>query len=398
MSEPLPLSDISHRDTAIARVSATPINVPLTLSLAGSQRSTNLSAVLCQVETRGGLIGNGFTSITDEEAVAPILSELVAPNVVGEDAMAHERLWDKLYWLLTPRGQTGYAAHAMAAFDIALWDIKGKALGRPIWRLLGGARARVPIYVTCGFPFLDREALVAVARDTVAQGHTRIKMTVAAEALARRDDPRPVADLIAEDARRVLAVREAVGPDIGLFVDANCNLDPYHAGRLADMIAPARIDLFEEPLTQNDIPAMADLRRRTGLALACGQNEGLAFRFRDMLTAGAVDMIQPNVTITGGFTQVLRIAGMAAAFNVPIANGGAWQFHNMHLHGGLAHGGLIEYHLPAAAFYAAVFDDIPKPDGPWLDLPDGPGLGFEPNRDAVAEFAGRPPARGRGKG
>ena len=83
-----------------------------------------------------------------------------------------------------------------------------------------------------------------------------------------------------------------------------------------------------------------------GIPLAAGQNEGLAFRFRDLLQHRAVDILQPNVVIGGGFTQCLRIAGMAAAFNVPIANGGAWPFHNMHLHAGLANGGLVEYHYP----------------------------------------------------
>lgn len=151
--------------TRITRVTATPINVPIRMTLAGTEKETNLSAVICEIETEGGLSGHGFTAITEEEAVAPIINELIAPVLTGEDAMNTERLWDRLYWLLTPRGQTGYASHAMAAVDIALWDIKGKRLGEPIWKLLGGARKRVPLYVTCGFPFLDRAQLVQVAMD-----------------------------------------------------------------------------------------------------------------------------------------------------------------------------------------------------------------------------------------
>lgn len=384
--------------TRITRVTATPINVPIRMTLAGTEKETNLSAVICEIETEGGLSGHGFTAITEEEAVAPIINELIAPVLTGEDAMNTERLWDRLYWLLTPRGQTGYASHAMAAVDIALWDIKGKRLGEPIWKLLGGARKRVPLYVTCGFPFLDRAQLVQVAMDCVADGHTRIKMTVAAEALSRRDEPRCIMELIREDAARVLAVREAVGDGVQIFVDANCNLDPFHAAKLAEMIAPAHVELFEEPLTQNDIPQMAQLRAHTGLALSCGQNEGLAYRFRDMLRAEAVDVVQPNVTITGGFTQCVKIAGMAAAFNVPIANGGAWPFHNMHLHGGLSNGWLIEYHLPAVALCQQIYTGLPEPEGAWLTLPEAPGLGFDMNRDAIAEFAARGSSRGRGKG
>ena len=110
-----------------------------------------------------------------------------------------------------PRGQTGYAAHALAAIDVALWDIKGKALNQPVWRLLGGAHPRVPVYATFGFGFFDREQLAAAAKLWVAQGFKRLKMTVGNEALRHRDQ-RPVMEVIREDAARVRAVREAVGP------------------------------------------------------------------------------------------------------------------------------------------------------------------------------------------
>lgn len=389
--------DIKRGDR-IARLHATPLNVPLEIEVAGHRKPTNLSAVVCEVETHDGQTGHGFTAITEEEAVAPIINELIAPAIADADPLETEAIWERLYWLLTPRGQTGYASHAIAAVDIALWDLKAKTLGLPLWRLMGAARREVPLYATCGFPFLDRSELVEAARGAVARGFTRIKMTVGAEALSRRDAPRDIMELLREDAARVCAVREAVGPDVQIFVDANCNLDPFHALKFAQMAAEARIDLFEEPLSGNDIPAMADLRRRSGLALSAGQNEGLGYRFRDMVAAEAVDLLQPNVAITGGYTQCLKIAGMAQVWGKPIANGGAWPFHNMHLHAGVMNGGLVEYHLPAVRLCELLFDDLPQPREGYLPLPDAPGLGFSLNRAAVEEFAGRPSARGRGKG
>jgi L-alanine-DL-glutamate epimerase-like enolase superfamily enzyme len=296
-----------------------------------------------------------------------------------------------------PRGQTGYAAHALAAIDVALWDIKGKALGQPVWRLLGGARPRVPVYATFGFGFFDREQLAAAARLWVGQGFRRLKMTVGNEALRRRD-VRQLADVIREDAARVQAVREAVGPDIELFVDANCNLDLYHATRLIEMIKPCNISFFEEPLTQNDAPQMAQLRRQTGMPLACGQNEGLMFRFRDLLLREAIDYAQPNVTISGGFTQCQKIAALAAAFNVPVANGGAWGFHNMHLQAGVANGTLVEHHYLAVELCRQIYRDLPMPADGFFTLPDTPGLGFEPDRDAIDEIAKLPLSHGAGKG
>ena len=380
----------------IARVTAVPLNVPLHVTLAGADRRTSLACVHVEVETAAGLVGHGFTAITEEDVVAQIVNGVAGPAIIGDDAMAHEAIWEKLYWKTMPRGQTGYAAHAVAAIDLALWDIKGKALGEPVWRLLGGARERVPVYATFGFGFFDRAQLAAAARLWVAQGFTRLKMTVGNEALRRRDQ-RALHEVIREDAARVAAVRDAVGPGIELFIDANCNLDLYHARALAEMVKPLGIGFFEEPLTQNDAAQMAELRR-SGIPLACGQNEGLLFRFRDLLLAKAVDVLQPNVAIGGGITQCLKVAGLAAAFNVPIDNGGAWPFHNMHLHAGLAHGGMVEYHFLAVELMRQLYRGLPVPEQGFLALPTAPGLGFEPDRDAIREIAKLPLSQGNAKG
>jgi L-alanine-DL-glutamate epimerase-like enolase superfamily enzyme len=380
----------------ITRVTATPLNVPLHVTLAGADRRTSLACVHVEVETAEGIVGHGFTAITEEDVIAQIVNGVCGPAITGDDALAHEAVWEKLYWKTMPRGQTGYAAHAVAAIDLALWDIKGKALGQPVWRLLGGARNRVPVYATFGFGFFDRAQLGAAAKHWVAQGFNRLKMTVGNEALRRRDQ-RALHDVIREDAARVAAVREAVGPDVELFVDANCNLDLYHARALAEMIKPYTIGFFEEPLTQNDPHQMAELRR-IGIPLACGQNEGLLFRFREFLLNRSADILQPNVCISGGITQCQRVAGLAAAFNTMIENGGAWPFHNMHLHAGLAHGGMVEYHYLAVELCRALYRDLPVPQNGFLTLPEQPGLGFEPDRDAIREIAKLPLSGGNAKG
>ncbi|MET4577641.1 mandelate racemase/muconate lactonizing enzyme family protein [Ottowia thiooxydans] len=381
----------------IVRVSATPLFIPVTVDVLGLNKTTSLSLCLTEVETDDGLVGHGMTAITEEEVIASIVREVAGPALIGEDPMATERLWEKLYWLLSPRGQTGYASHAMAALDIALWDLKAQALKQPLWRLLGGARQRVPVYATFGFGFFERDELAAAAKLWVDQGFKRLKMTVGGHALARRDEPRPIDAVIAEDVRRVAAVREAVGPDVKLYVDANCGLDLFHATELAQRIEPYGISFFEEPLTQNDVRQMAQLRKRTSIPLACGQNEGLAFRFRDLLVEQAADVLQPNVTISGGYSQCLKIAGMAQAFNIPIDNGGAWPFHNMHLHAGVANGGMVEYHYVAVQMLRQVFNDLPEPKDGWMTLSERPGLGFAPDPERVKELAKRPLSGGKGK-
>ena len=381
----------------ITRVHATPLNLPITVEMAGRTKTTSLSVCLVDIETDTGLTGTGMTAITEEEVIGSIVNDIAAHALLGADPLRHEHLWDRLYWLLTPRGQSGYASHAMAAIDLALWDLKGQALGQPCWRLLGGARAQVPVYATFGFAFFERDELAAAAQSWVARGFRRLKMTVGHHGLQRRDEPRPLAEVIAEDVQRIRAVREAVGPDVQIYIDANCSLDYFHALNLARRVEPYDIAFFEEPVTQNDIPALARLRAKTSIPLAAGQNEGLASRFRDMLVAQAVDVVQPNACITGGYTQCLRIAGMAAAFNTQYANGGAWPHHNMHLHAGLANGSLVEYHAVAVDCCKLVFDGLPEPQNGVLTLPEQPGLGFTPNRARIAELAQRPGSRGVGK-
>jgi L-rhamnonate dehydratase len=381
----------------ISSVRATPLHLPVSVSISGRTKSTSLSLCLVDVELDDGRIGTGMTAITEEEVIGSIINDVASHALVGMDPLRHEQIWDRLYWLLTPRGQSGYASHAIAAIDLALWDLKGQILDQPCWRLLGGARSQVPVYATFGFAFFERDELAAAATSWVDRGFKRLKMTVGHHALQRRDEPRLLADVIAEDVKRIEAVRDAVGSDVQIYIDANCSLDYFHAVSLAQRIEHLGVTFFEEPLSQNDIPNMVKLRAKTRIPLAAGQNEGLASRFRDMLVAQAVDVVQPNACISGGFTQCLRIAGMAAAFNTQFANGGAWPHHNMHLHAGLANGSLIEYHSVAVECCKLVFDDLPEPANGVLTLPETPGLGFKPNRDRIAELARRPGSRGAGK-
>jgi len=250
----------------IARVTAVPLHVPLHIKLVGVDRKTSLACCHVEVETDDGLIGHGLTSITEEDVIAQIVNGVIAPAIIGDDPLAHERIWDKLYWTLMPRGQTGYAAHALAAVDIALWDIKGKSFKQPVWRLLGGAHPRVPVYATFGFGFFDREQLAAAAKLWVAQGFTRLKMTVGNEALRHRDK-RPVMEVIREDAARVRAVREAVGADVTIRLDANQGWTPDEAITVIRALerADLGVELVEQPVRGEDVEGLASVRAGVGL-------------------------------------------------------------------------------------------------------------------------------------
>ena len=162
----------------IAKVTAHALRIPVTLDITSPAKETDHAMCVVEVETDTGIIGHGMTSIGPERTIANAVETLAAPAILGMNPLNHEEIWDRLYWLLAPRGQTGIALHAIAAIDVALWDIKGRAFGLPVWQLLGGARPKAPVYATFGFGFYERDELAEAAVKWVARGFRRLKMTV----------------------------------------------------------------------------------------------------------------------------------------------------------------------------------------------------------------------------
>ena len=376
------------KNDRITRITATPVTVPCQYQVGSYKRAIRMGGVVTEVETADGLTGHGFTSITNDEVVVAAIRDVAAPYLMGKDALGREAISEELYWRLTPRGQSGHAIHAISTIDCALWDIAGKRYGEPVWRLLGGARPEVQTYTTCGMNFLSRDELGQVARDLVKAGQRRLKMVVAEGVTNSGRGARPVDDILAEDVVRIRAVREAAGPGAQISIDANQSLDGWQARRFARQIADYDIAFFEEPLRANDIHALADLRREVSMPIAAGQNEGKLSRWRDMAEANAVDILQLNVCMCGGFTGGLKVAALGQAFGTAIGNAGAYANFNMHLHAGVANGGLCEWHLNAVPMCRLLYKGVPElTNGDRLALPTTPGLGFELNRDALREFA-----------
>ncbi|HEX5431105.1 MAG TPA: mandelate racemase/muconate lactonizing enzyme family protein [Bryobacteraceae bacterium] len=379
------------KNNRIARITATSVAVPCEYRVGSYKRPIRMGGVVAEVETADGLAGHGFSSITNNDVVVAAIRDVAAPALKGQDAIDREAIAAQLSRLLTPRGETGHAVHAISAIDCALWDIAGKRYGEPIWRLLGGARSEVQVYTTCGMNFLSRDELAQVARDVVKSGQRNLKMVVASGANNLDRSGKSIEDILAEDALRVRAVREAAGPDAQVNIDANQSLDEFQARYFARQIASYDIGFFEEPLRANDIHSMADLRREIAMPIAAGQNEGKLSRWRDMAENEAVDILQMNVCMAGGFTAGLKIAALAQAFNLPIYNAGAYAIFNMHLHAGVANGGLCEWHLNAVPMCRILYKGVPElTRGDRLMLPSKPGLGFDLNRDALKDFAVKP--------
>jgi L-alanine-DL-glutamate epimerase-like enolase superfamily enzyme len=322
----------------------------------------SLTYVRCRVTTTDGITGVGVTGRFLAEQAAQLLNGGMAAALKGANALDHEAISAQLSKKFNPRAATGVYVSAMSALDLALWDIKGKALGQPVARLIGGARNAVPAYATVGLPAYTEAELVAACVKALADGFNGAKILVGA------------GRSIAEDAQRIRAVRRAIG-SLPLMLDANCAYTVAEAKRLATQVADCDIAFFEEPLRGNDISSLAELRRATPIPLASGQMIQSVTWFRDVLTAGALDILQPNAAFCGGITAMLRILALAEAHGVPVTGAGGFESANLPVMAGHAHGGMLEVHGAHVALKARFATHPAFKDG-MLQVPDAPGLGF----------------------
>ena len=329
--------------------------------------------VHCSVDTDEGISGHGLSGGQYlGHIVAEALNRDIREAVLDMEPRDTEAIHDHVWWKLNQRAMTGVITTALSAFDIACWDIHGKKTGRSVAQLLGGHRSHADTYVTFGFPRYNLEELMEAVRIQVEAGARRLKMVVGDGTESWR-----------EDARRVRAVREILGDERDLMIDANSMLTPYEAKQLCRAIEECNITWFEEPVHANDSWGMADVRRSTRIPIAAGQMTGDRWGFRELVSSGAVDIVQPNPCYTGGYTETQKFAHLAQAFNLPIANGGGWPLHNMHAIAGLMNGLWVEFHVGVQSVNEAIYLDAPTPADNRIEIPPRPGLGFEPDTYAL---------------
>ncbi len=356
-----------------ASLHTTSIEIPLIEGrVDGYGREEQKLFVFCEVETDEGIIGCGLTGHFLAHSVVVALEKHFLPVVRDMDPRDIEAIHQRVFSKLNPRAMTGTVSMALSCLDIALWDIHGKHVNRSVTQLLGGNKNSAPAYVTFGFPQYDRDLLAEAARMHVDNGFRALKTVVGVDKGGWR-----------EDAARVRVIREAVGDDIDIMMDANYLFSPVEAKMLCRAVEDCNITWFEEPLYQNDARALADLRASTRIPLAAGQMEGHRWRLRELVEHQAVDILQPNCTYCGGFTEVRKAAHLAQIYNLPIANGGGWPLFNMHSMAGLMNGWLVEWHLGMVSVGETIFVDPPSPVNGVLTIPDAPGLGLTIDRDGL---------------
>ncbi len=263
------------------------------------QRSTTL----VKVTTDDGLVGWG------EGAAASLIDGLLAPLLIGQDPMDRAGLWERMFHALyNGNNAVGLAGSALSALDIALWDLAGKATGLPVCALLGGkVRDKVAVYAT-GLYYTEGEfpdRLLDEARGYVAAGFRGMKTKVGGLS-------------IAEDVARVRALRDAIGPDIHLMVDANEAYNATTAIRIGQKLADLDLVWFEEPVNAQDLNAYLEVKAALPMAIAGGENLRTRYEFKPYLTRRAYDIVQPDIMHCGGITEMQRICAMANACGIQV--------------------------------------------------------------------------------
>lgn len=318
-----------------------------------------------------------------------IVDELYAPRLIGRDPMDATVIWEELYAAMRDCGRTGFPVAALSAVDIALWDLRGKALGQPVAKLLGGLfRTQLEAYAT-GLYRHDvadhAKALAKEARGHLADGFRAMKLKVGFG--------------VEEDARNARAVRETIGRECRLAVDANHAYDAMTAIRLGRLIEPLDIAWFEEPVVPEDLDGYLEVKRALTMPVAGGEAEYTRFGFRALVARRCVDILQPDICACGGFTEAARIAALAGAWGVtvyPHVWGSA-----VGLHASLQWAASLPPN-PAALVSGELWFELDRTPNPFRDrlaaeplaragaiieVPERPGLGLEVDRAVLERYA-----------
>jgi L-alanine-DL-glutamate epimerase-like enolase superfamily enzyme len=295
------------------------IPLPEVLTDSTHGEMTHFSLLTVRIRDSDGVEGVGYTYTVGRTGGPSVLSMLthdVVPLLIGEDPRRIEHLWEKMWWALHYVGRGGIASFAISAVDVALWDLKAKRAGEPLWRLLGGHDNRVRAYAGGIDLQLPLDRLRDQTQANLDRGFRAIKMKVGR-------------DRLAEDVERVAAMREFLGPDIPLMVDANMRWSVEQAIRAARHFADQDVYWLEEPTIPEDFDGHRRVQTEGGVPIASGENLHTVYEFQKLIAAGGAAFPELDVSNIGGITAWLKVARLAEAANLPVTSHGV---HDLHVH------------------------------------------------------------------
>jgi L-alanine-DL-glutamate epimerase-like enolase superfamily enzyme len=345
--------------------------------LAGFSENPNAKnpIVWLKLRTDDGIEGLGVTYFGGAltKTLRRAVDELGA-LIVGDDPLRVEAAIRKLRDAAGSSGPAGILTMAMSAIDVALWDIKGKALGLPLWKLLGGGRDRIATYASGALRRgLKLEEAVTAAGRLREKGHRQTKMQLGL----------PGVTSPAREVEQARLIREAVGPNMDLMCDINQRWRPEQAIDIGRRVEDAGVGLFwlEDVTTHDDYAGLARVAAALSTPVAGGEYLWGIVPFRHMMEARSVDIPMIDQVRCGGITHWLKIAGMAEAFNLPVVSHGVPEIH-VHLVGAVPNGLTVEYMPRLFPLWKAV----PQPVNGMLEMPQSPGLGLEFDEAAIAKY------------
>ncbi|HMH18171.1 MAG TPA: mandelate racemase/muconate lactonizing enzyme family protein [Burkholderiales bacterium] len=331
--------------------------------------------VVAEISTDEGIVGLGYSLVFGgggAEAVHAYLETRLAPVLLGEDPLFVERLWEKMFRADMGIKKQGIAAYALSALDIGLWDIAGKAAGLPLYKLWGAVTDRIPAYGSGGWSKYSEKELIAEAEKYAALGCKYYKMKI------HHPDPR-------ENAKRVEAVRRALGDGVRMMVDVNQRLDVLGNLRQAQVLEHLDLVWYEEPVLADDIAACAEVAHAIGIPVATGENNYTRFEFRELIERRAARYLMPDVCRALGFSETLRIGHLARAHQVAVAPHVVHEL-SLQVVGALSNGFVVEFidWTPPD-----LFEQMPECKDGFFRIPDRPGHGMELARGAKEKYRSR---------
>ena len=271
-------------------------------------RSAKRDMVLVRIETECGIVGYGEAHHAQTPStIAAFINDALGPSLIGMDAHETEAIWDKSYrHYIATHGPGAAAVIGLSGVDLALWDIKGKDLGQPVYRLLGGKRRPIRAYaggISLGFQPVDD--LKREIEGFIARGYDFMKLRVG--------------DTLEKDLERVSAVRAAFGPEITLAADAGTRYRTADVARIAEVCEAGRLAWLEEPFTPDNLPGYRRLRDLTATPLAAGEHPFTRHELRTLISEEVIQFVQADCCKTGGITEILKIAALAGAWHLQFA-------------------------------------------------------------------------------
>ena len=343
-----------------------PLAQPMTDATHGMMTHFEVVMVILEAGGQQG-IGYTYTIGLGGKALRALIDDALTPILLGGDAGRGAQIWEQLWWRSHYIGRGGLASFAIAAVDIALWDWRARRANEALWRYLGGAHGRARAYAGGIDLQLSTEDLLEQTQENLDRGFRAIKMKVGRERLR-------------EDIARVAAVRELIGPDIPLMVDANMRWTVEQACRAASALREFELTWLEEPTIPDDYRGHARIARE-GVPIATGENLHTLYEFRHMLEWGDIAFPEPDVSNIGGITNWMRVAQLAQARNLPVTSHGVHELH-LSLLAAIPNASFLEVH----SFGLERFMHNPPAlvDG-WMRASDAPGHGVEFDWAALAE-------------